>query len=454
VRLDTTDRRFVALVAGPETPFLIRKLEERSALADAMSPARVRPLLSRLAEYGKLVARVALSIAERSPASASDSVMFVREPEAVGERLEFHALFSPGERVFALHRNGRMARQAGFGTAARLLAGVLPLVLSASSESGLAPHYVTIARACLLVSAHAAATRDRTAHIWRAYRIETAFMAAYLRRCGLRSDVIVETTPMAPYNRHLLADTVTLTNPYHVDEARVYGSLARVGEYRLWGPTEAPLLERTYDDRDAPDLPLVVGVYTQGYWLRVLRGTCDDVTAASMVPLEEQFAEIVAELARRRPDVRFLVFPHPMERRYFAQTGQSGPAPFEGLANVSTVADGAGSSALGFTGVGLGLTTVSTIGFDRLYMGFRTLFYTGTSPQIDRDVPSRFARLFFDDAEAFMAAVDLERVRGHADFMREYFEAGAYPPWSAAAPGGLRRTGAVAGGRAVASDDA
>jgi hypothetical protein len=443
MRLDATDQRFIALVAGDEGPFVTGKLEERSALAGAMSPVRLRPLASRLTEYAKLLARVVLATGTRSPAADSDSVMFEREPGALPQRVGFFALFAPDERVFPLDRNGAMARQADLGAALRLLAGLLPLVIAASPESGLAPYYLMVARACLLVSAHTAATHDKVAHVWRAYRIETAFITAYLRGRGLRSDVIVETTPMAPYNRHLLADTVTLTNPYHVDESRVFAPLSRVGSYRLWGPTEAAPLESTYDGVEAPDVPGVVAVYTQGYWLRVRRGSCDEATAAVMVPLEERFSRIVGELARSHPDVRFLVFPHPMERRYFAETGDRGPAWFEGLTNVEMVDDTAGSSTLAFAGVGLGLTTVSTIGFDRLYMGFRTLFFTGGSPQIDCTVPSQFNALFFEDAEAFMEAVATERLAGNEEFMRAHFDAGAYAPWSAAAPGRPRRTGPV-----------
>ena len=445
MRLDATDRRFIALVAGDEAPFVTFKLEQRSALANAMSPTHVRSLASRLSEYAKLALRAALTWRTSSRASEADSVVFVREPEQVEGRLEFHRLFSPGERFFPLHRNATLARPADPASARRMLAGLLPLVLATRRDSELAPHYITIVRACLLVSSHAKVTHSQTAHLWKAFRIENGFMTAYLRRCGLRSDVVVETTPMAPYNRHLLADTVTLTNPYHVDEARAFAASARVGGYRLWGPTDAPSLERTYDGVDAPDLPGVVAVYTQGYWLRVRRGTCDATTAAVMVPLEDEFAGIVAELARRNPEVRFVVFPHPMERRYFAETGDRGPAWFEGIENVAFSADGEGGSTGAFRTVGLGLTTVSTIGFDRVYMGYRTLFYTGNSPQIDTSVPSRFNALFFRDRERFAAAVETERLRTHAESMAAHFDAGSYPPWSAAAPGKSRRTAPVTG---------
>jgi hypothetical protein len=95
--------------------------------------------------------------------------------------------------------------------------------------------------------------------------------------------------------------------------------------------------------------------------------------------------------------------------------------------------------------VGLGLTTVSTIGFDRVYTGYRTLFYTGNSPQIDTSVPSRFNALFFQDRELFAAAVETERLRTHAESMAAHFDAGSYPPWSAAAPGKPRRTAPVTG---------
>jgi len=435
VRLDATDRRFVALLAGDEASFVALKLEERSALAEAMSPATLRPLRRRLVDYAKLVARVLQASFKTSPAAGADSVVFERDPALLPSRVEFFGLFAHDETVFPISRNGRMSGQAGPGRAMRMLAGLLPLLVGASRSSLLAPHYVTIARACLLVSAHTAATRTRTAHVFPAFRIETAFITAYLRRCGLRSDVVVETTPMAPYNRRLLADTVTLTNPYHVDEARVFAAESRVGTYRLWGPTGAPVMERAYSGGTFDDLPDVVGVYTQGYWMRVKRGSCDPATAAVMLPLEEEFAAMVADLARRSPAVRFVVFSHPMERRWFAETGESGPEWFADLENVSLASEAPGGSTLRFGEVGLGLTTVSTIGFDRLYMGFRTLFYTGASPQLDLTVPSQFSSLFFDEPEAFAEAVERERLRGHAEFMRAHFDAAAYVPWSAAGPG-------------------
>lgn len=435
MRLNATDRRFVELLAGEEAPFVVVKLEERSALAEAMSPAVLRPLPRRLTDYAKLVARVLQAALTPSPAAATDSVVFERDAALLAGRVGFFEWFSVGERVFPLSRNGRMARQADLGRALRVLAGLLPLVMGASRSALLAPHYVTIARTCLLVSAHTAATRTRTAHVFPAFRIETAFIAAYLRGCGLRSDVVVETTPMAPYNRRLLADTVTLTNPYHVDEARVFAAESRAGSYRLWGPTEAPVMERAYAGGTVDDLPTVVGVYTQGYWMRVKRGSCDPATAAVMLPLEEEFTELVADLARRSPAVQFVVFPHPMERRWFAETGESGPQWSTDLRNVRLASDVPGGSILRFAEVGLGLTTVSTIGFDRLYMGFRTIFYTGASPQLDLSVPSQFSPLFFDEPGAFAVAVERERLRGHAEFMAAHFDPTGYAPWTAAGPG-------------------
>jgi hypothetical protein len=439
VRLTSADRRFISILAGGNAAFVETKLSERTGASAAVEGApRARSLWRRIAGVIGLAVRI-VRASKATPARGCAAVAFDRTAAVVPERLAYMAFFAPDESVRGLSGADALCREAGVAHSLWLLARLARLLVVRDPASGISADRLAVVRTCLLVEGHAKATLSRTAYLFRVYRTDTTLLGAYLMDRGVRVDLVMDPTPMSTHNRRLLADVVTFSNPYHLDEARVYASGSKIGCQRLWGPMDAPAMESAYAGRHIADLPSVIGVYTQGFWLRKAIGVFDEDSGGARLVIERTFLDVMARFAVEHPDVRLRVFPHPMERRHHAETGEHGFEKLGDLANVDLVFDGGATSGLTFDQVGLGVTTLSTVGFDRLYMGFRTLFFAGGDPDLDRTVASRFGPLFFDDEETFLAAVERERRRSHEEFMRTHFSGDAYPGWSAAPAGVAKR---------------
>lgn len=431
--LTASDRRLVRALVPRTAEDVLTTLEERSEVLVAMGGgAAPVPRATELKAALVLAARVLRSVFRQ--AEACDSIVVERTAASVPARLAYVACFRPGERLRAVTSTTSLAWP-GFGTATRALAALLAEVLrpGSSETSEIARRRVGIVTSCLQAAGWARRASRRQAYLFRPYRLESPIVAAFLMERGVDVGVVVGTTPMAAHLRRLVASSAVLCTAYQIDEFAALEPLGRNGAWELWGPTEIVEMQERYTEQALPDLPNVVGVYTQGFWARVEMGSIRAEDAAPHIEHERRFVEVVREYAASHPDVRIVFFPHPMERRRFRETGVHGYGLVLDLPNTSAHFE-ASNSMLAFDEVGLGLTTVSTIGFDRLHLGLRTLFFTGASDFVDTSIASPFQRLFFGEETEFLGAVERHRTQGHTEFMHDVFGDaydGVWGPWPA-----------------------
>ncbi len=153
-----------------------------------------------------------------------------------------------------------------------------------------------------------------------------------------------------------------------------------------------------------------------------------DETGTPQAEHEELLARTLVDYLDTHPDLRLRVFPHPLERRTYLETGEHDLGDLVGHQRVEIDWEGP-SSIKRFDDVGIGVMGYSTVGFDRLFMGFPTIFFM---PEwlIDRSVESAYQRIFTTAPEELVAALDDARRLTPTQFMAEHFGG----PFKAPAP--------------------
>lgn len=397
-----------------------------------------RSLATDLRGWVTLGARVARSAIRRSPGAEFDAVVIERTPATLPGRLRFVALFRPAERVRGVTADTRL-EWPGLSFVLRILGASLVALLSADrvNPSELTSRSLVVAAACLQAFGCVRRSRFRRAYLFRPYRLESPLIAAALMQQGIEVHVAVGTTPIAAHIRRMVGTTAILSTAYQIDEFRALLPLGAGGRYELWGPTELPEMEQQYAGNQLPDVPDIIGIYTQGFLARIRMGSISEADGRVHLELENRFLSTVEQFARLNPQVRLRIFPHPMERRYYRESGDHGFGSLLELDNVEGGFESDTSSILAFDTVGLGLTTVSTVGFDRLHLGLRTLFLVGESDLLDSSITSPFQQVFFRRESDLLQAIGAVRLESHSGFMERVFD-GAYGdewgPWAGDRP--------------------
>jgi CDP-glycerol glycerophosphotransferase (TagB/SpsB family) len=132
---------------------------------------------------------------------------------------------------------------------------------------------------------------------------------------------------------------------------------------------------------------------------------------------------MIGQYAQMHPQVRMIVFPHPLERRHYNKTREHQFESLEDIPNVTIDFSEANDSTLQFDRVGLGVTTFSSIGFERMHLGLRTLFYVSDLPNVNWEITSPYNAVFFKEKEAFLLAIEAVRKMSHREFINHYFGA-------------------------------
>jgi hypothetical protein len=232
--------------------------------------------------------------------------------------------------------------------------------------------------------------------------------------------LIASTTPLAHYNRYLIGDSLKLCNPYQQDEYTHLQHNYTCRQVELWSPEDIVVLASYYTAKPKPTLSNQIGVYTQGFWLRIEMGIYEEKAGQELAEWEHDLLQIALKLVEQHHELQLVLYPHPLERRHQQKTMEHFGQLLTSQERIR-IDFSDSNSALTFDQVGLGLTTMSTIGFERLYMGFRTLFYLPPSIFLANGIPSAYNVLFCASQEELLAKIQAVRQMPHAEFMQHTF---------------------------------
>ncbi len=426
MELTHLDRKFIALIVrSPEhLTVIVKRLEHKSPILvdQRQMHSRYFVFAKNVAQYLALLIELVVTILKIKRLPQCDRVIFYdSDLQTSAGRIAYLKYHLSGKEFTGVSYRSRIAAMPNLSEIV-LLATRLGVVLLQSllKPSELGVNYIRILRTCLLVHSYVAHCPSPAVYLFRIYRTEMPFVAAYLRERGVWVHLIPSTSPLTPNNKYLVGDSLKICNPYQLDEFVRYRDSGTCKHYELWSPEEIHLLAPHYATRTIQEHCETIGLYTQGFWLRTRLGTVGRQMGEELARQEEDLIQVMLTYVQQRPDVKLIVFPHPMERRHYTKTGEY---PFDSLLeHPQTEVDfSGGNSIYQFDRVGLGVTTTSTVGFDRVYLGFRTLFYTPHSLLLDLQIPSPFNAIFLQTQDRFLALVEQVRLMGHAEFMEHFF---------------------------------
>lgn len=207
------------------------------------------------------------------------------------------------------------------------------------------------------------------AYIFNIFEPDSNWIAKILMAQGIHVTKIPSEVPLRFHNQHLLASELIICNEYQREELEQFSETQQIDVVsELWGPEASPKVFEQY--REMKFHPKTqVGFYSSGGWLRAKLSHWEGEPKKLME--ENSVGEVVKALKGIGIN-DLLIFLHPREklsehiestRQYYSDLGASLEMSIELEES---------PSAECFDRIHLGLTTLSTIAYERIFFGFPT----------------------------------------------------------------------------------
>lgn len=177
---------------------------------------------------------------------------------------------------------------------------------------------------------------------------------------------------LAIHHTQLLSDTLVLTSPYQEDELSLFAQTIRIKTVERWVPEIFLTYGHRYDNW-IPTQKGTVGYYSHGTWLRMEQQ--HGASGEGDLDAEIRLLPVLAEILKKHKQFQVLIFLHPKEKKYQPQEKVRNyyGRIFAGI-NFS-FADESLSSTMQFEKAEIGIGAISTILFERIFTGYKTIMY-------------------------------------------------------------------------------
>lgn len=205
------------------------------------------------------------------------------------------------------------------------------------------------------------------------YERDSNIIAFFLMSRKIHVTKIPSEVPICFWNKIIIANTLCLCFPYQLDEYNLFKKTIFVDQIQNWGPERilnAPkyVFEKNKNDNKPK---YKIGYYSSGYWLRSKNG---NVSLGDYFSLETELMKILDEYAKIY-NIQIIFYLHPKElkednlaltKNYYSEIDKNKNIhiSFENIPSVLTLND-----------VDLGISIKSTLMFERIFYGYKTLFY-------------------------------------------------------------------------------
>jgi hypothetical protein len=203
------------------------------------------------------------------------------------------------------------------------------------------------------------------------YEVDSNFMFLLLKEQGTHVVKIPSSGPMATHHKILISDDVVFSTPYHYEEYQKFRNTIRIRHQLLWPPERAHQYYDRYSHQKPPTTRKTLGFYSHGEWLR--REEKHSAYGGRIGEAEHTILQYMGRFVLDNPGYSIIIFPHPREnkhgviqRRDEFYTRALGNAPF-------TISGYIGGTSQNFDKCDIALAAFSTILYERLYCGYKTL---------------------------------------------------------------------------------
>ena len=206
--------------------------------------------------------------------------------------------------------------------------------------------------------------------------------------------------PLKTHNHTLLCDTLIVSSGYHEEELPHLPDV-RYKKLEKWLPEWAFTYIDRYLNHPSVPPPQSIGFYSHGSWLRTMEGHSDD-----NLSIDKSEAQLLNDLQHFLTENRaysLTIFLHPRERKLSPEQCLEHYRTHLGSVEFK-FADNEVPSTQAFEQVEIGVAAFSTILYERLFCGYKTLIGNYFTPGFPIE-GSALAPICFGNREALFAAL-------------------------------------------------
>ena len=203
------------------------------------------------------------------------------------------------------------------------------------------------------------------------YEKDSNLVSLILMKNGITVSKHPSPGPLMTHNSVLVADEVVLSSQYQMEELVFYKETMFVKKVLKWYPEFSLTYIDRYKNKLLTTPSNTVGYYSHGSWLRKAMGhTSDNMNVADS---EAAVLKCLNNFLQNNKQVKLIIFPHPREKQasQWRNTIEHYQSIFLDLAieiNTDKI-----PTALSFDSVDVAVSAFSTIVYERLFCGFKTL---------------------------------------------------------------------------------
>lgn len=212
----------------------------------------------------------------------------------------------------------------------------------------------------------------KTAYDFAPYLIDANYYTKSLQQKKVIVVKVPSSGPLKAHNKYILGDVLVLSTPYQFMEREKFKATIKVGKVEKWIPERALEYIQQYQNPELPEPPQgSIGYYSHGGWLRKASGHADN--GLNIHSAELRLMEDLSVWLREAKDKELIIFLHPKEKSadVIAQTKAFYQKHF-GEFNYR-FADTNKATSEGFHLVDLGIAVYSTVLYERLFAGYKSI---------------------------------------------------------------------------------
>ncbi len=259
----------------------------------------------------------------------------------------------------------------------RLLLTILPFAMKQSIRCVFSPHRLGIALSIAEVAEIAYIMhyimkhKIKKVYDFVPYEIDSNFMYLIMREYGIEFIKIPSSGPLATHHRILLADAVVFSTPYHLEERQKFSDSFRAKSILMWPPERAFQYYPRYKNEFPVPEQKTLGFYSHGEWLR--RQEKHSAYGGRIGEAESTILNYLGNYVKQHPEFRLIIFPHPREMK--PQVSEKMHAFYRSAIGHDQfeIAQFQGGTTQHFDKVDIATAAFSTILYERLYCGYKTL---------------------------------------------------------------------------------
>ncbi len=204
------------------------------------------------------------------------------------------------------------------------------------------------------------------------YNNSSNYFAHKLINMGHKVIKIPSEVPISMWNSNILSSELVICSAYQIEEIEFHKSTIQIGNVLFWGPERAHEYIDIYVESKSDDAKNKIGFYSTAGWVRAKLGHMDQ--GLRMVESEKQVLLLLHKIVSENKKYQLEIFLHPKEKSMDKTDVNKYYSTLLGSDDF-VINDIDLPSAHTFDRVDVAIAFHTTLMYERLYMGFKSIFF-------------------------------------------------------------------------------